>query len=49
LLLFPVLFGAGKPLFSSADMRAQRLKLVEHASYSNGVQKLVYDVVRPRG
>ena len=49
LLLFPVLFGAGKPLFSSADMHAQRLKLVEQASYSNGVQKLVYDVVRPRG
>jgi len=47
LLLFPVLFGAGKPLFSSADMQAQRLKLVEQDSYSNGVQKLVYDVVRP--
>jgi dihydrofolate reductase len=49
LLLFPVLFGAGKPLFSSADMQAQRLKLVEQDSYSNGVQKLVYDVAHPHG
>ena len=48
LLVFPVLFGAGKPLFSNADMQAQQLKLIEQGSYSNGVQKLVYDVVHPQ-
>ena len=28
-------------------MQAHWLKPVEHASYSNDVQKLVYDVARP--
>ncbi|MER7078356.1 RibD C-terminal domain-containing protein [Saccharopolyspora kobensis] len=46
LLLFPVLLGAGKKLFSDADKDKQNLKLVESESYSNGIQKLVYDVVR---
>ncbi|EME63388.1 dihydrofolate reductase family protein [Amycolatopsis decaplanina] len=46
LLLFPVLLGAGKKLFSDTDKDKQNLKLVESESYGNGVQKLVYDVIR---
>ncbi|GAA3694467.1 dihydrofolate reductase family protein [Zhihengliuella alba] len=46
LLVFPVLLGAGKHYFSAADKAAQRLDLVDSAVYANGVQKLVYDVVR---
>jgi dihydrofolate reductase len=46
LLVFPVLLGAGKSLFSSADRDKQQLRLRESATYSNGVAKLVYDVVR---
>jgi dihydrofolate reductase len=45
LLVFPVLLGAGKRLFSGADKDKQNLKVVESESYGNGVQKLVYDVV----
>ncbi|AKZ54105.1 putative dihydrofolate reductase [Streptomyces ambofaciens ATCC 23877] len=46
LLVFPVLLGAGKRLFSATDKDAQRLKLVEHEVYANGMQKNVFDVVR---
>jgi dihydrofolate reductase len=46
LLVFPVLLGAGKSLFSRADRDGQKLRLKEAATYSNGVAKLVYDVVR---
>ncbi|RSM79719.1 deaminase [Amycolatopsis sp. WAC 01375] len=46
LLLFPVLLGAGKKLFSDSDKDKQNLKLVESEAYSNGVQKLVYDIIR---
>lgn len=46
LLVFPVLLGAGKSIFSSADRERQTLRLRESATYSNGVAKLVYDVVR---
>ncbi|MBR8740138.1 dihydrofolate reductase family protein [Nocardiopsis sp. MG754419] len=46
LLVFPVLLGAGKRLFSDADQELTRLALVEHEVYSNGVQKQVFDVVR---
>jgi dihydrofolate reductase len=46
LLVFPVLLGAGKRLFSDTDKDKQSLKVVESASYGNGIQKLVYDVVR---
>jgi dihydrofolate reductase len=46
LLVFPVLLGAGKQLFSDTDKDKQNLKLVESESYANGIQKLVYDVVR---
>jgi dihydrofolate reductase len=46
LLVFPLLLGAGKRLFSQADKDTTRLTLAEHAVYSNGVQKQVWDVVR---
>ncbi|MEV2237399.1 dihydrofolate reductase family protein [Micromonospora sp. NPDC049891] len=45
LLVFPVLLGAGKRLFSDTDRDKQNLRLVESESYANGIQKLVYDVV----
>jgi dihydrofolate reductase len=46
LLVFPLLLGAGKRLWSDADKDAQKLALVEHEVYSNGVQKQIFDVVR---
>ncbi|GLY15881.1 dihydrofolate reductase family protein [Kineosporia rhizophila] len=46
LLVFPLLLGAGKRLFSQSDKDVQKLQLVEHETYSNGVQKNVFDVVR---
>jgi dihydrofolate reductase len=45
LLVFPVLLGAGKSLFSSADRDKLQLQLRESESYSNGVTKLIYDVM----
>ena len=44
LLVFPVLLGAGKSLFSRADKEKQVLTLRESAAYPNGIVKLVYDV-----
>ncbi|WP_340538268.1 dihydrofolate reductase family protein [Nocardioides sp. GXZ039] len=46
LLVFPVLLGAGKRYFSETDKTMQTLRVVESQTYGNGVQKLVYDVVR---
>lgn len=46
LLVFPLLLGAGKRLFSTADKDAQKLRLVEHEAYANGIQKNVFEVVR---
>jgi dihydrofolate reductase len=46
LLLFPVLLGAGKSLFSRADNDKQTLRLRESEAYPNGVVKLIYDVAR---
>ncbi len=46
LLVFPLLLGAGKRLFSDTDKDIQKLKLVEHEVYANGLQKNVFDVVR---
>ncbi|GHG42673.1 MULTISPECIES: dihydrofolate reductase family protein [Streptomyces] len=46
LLVFPLLLGAGKRLFSTTDKDAQKLRLVEHETYANGIQKQVFDVVR---
>lgn len=45
LLVFPVLLGAGKRMWSAADRDKQRLAMVESESYANGIQKLVYDVL----
>ena len=45
LLVFPVLLGAGKRLFSGADKDMEKLRLVEHEVYGNGIQKQVFDVV----
>jgi dihydrofolate reductase len=45
LLVFPVLLGAGKSLFSRDDRDKRQLRLRESESYSNGVTKLIYDVV----
>lgn len=46
LLVFPLLLGAGKRMFSDTDKDKQMLTLVESDSFSNGIQKLVYDVTR---
>jgi dihydrofolate reductase len=46
LLVFPVLLGAGKRMFSDTDKDKQVLSVVESETYRNGVTKLVYDVVR---
>ena len=45
LLVFPVLLGAGLRLWSETDKDAQKLKLVEHEVYPNGIQKQIFDVV----
>jgi dihydrofolate reductase len=45
LLVFPVLLGAGKSLFSNADKDKQVLRLRASAAYPNGIVKLIYDVV----
>lgn len=44
LLVFPLLLGAGKRLFSDTDKDKQMMTLVESDSYANGIQKLVYEV-----
>jgi dihydrofolate reductase len=46
LLVFPLLLGAGKRMFSTTDKDKQMLTVVESETYRNGIQKLVYDVVR---
>lgn len=45
LLVFPVLLGAGKGLFSRAEKDKQRLQLRESEAYPNGITKMIYDVV----
>jgi dihydrofolate reductase len=44
LLVFPVLLGAGKSLFSRSDKDKQMLTLRASEAYPNGVLKLLYDV-----
>jgi dihydrofolate reductase len=46
LLVFPLLLGAGKRLFSSTSHAATRLAVVEHETYHNGIHKQILDVVR---
>ncbi|MEO3761950.1 dihydrofolate reductase family protein [Streptomyces sp. B8F3] len=45
LLVFPLLLGAGKRLYSDTSKDTQKLKLVDHEVYANGLQKNVFDVV----
>ncbi|HEX5996514.1 MAG TPA: dihydrofolate reductase family protein, partial [Jiangellales bacterium] len=45
LLVFPLLLGAGKRLFSTTDKDTQKLKLIEHDVYANGLQKQIFDVI----
>ncbi|MFD8525184.1 dihydrofolate reductase family protein [Streptomyces capillispiralis] len=45
LLVFPLLLGAGKRLFSTTDKDTQKLKLVAHEAYANGLQKNIFDVI----
>jgi dihydrofolate reductase len=45
LLVFPLLLGDGKRLFAGGESTTN-LEVVEHETYSNGVAKFVYDVVR---
>lgn len=44
LLVFPVLLGAGKGLFSREDKDRQQLRLRESEAYANGVVKAIYEV-----
>ena len=46
LLVFPVLLGAGKRLFSQTDKDTTKLSLVEYEAYPNGIQKQIFDVLR---
>lgn len=45
LLVFPLLLGSGKRLFSGSEHDATKLNVVEHELYENGIYKIVYDVV----
>lgn len=45
LLVFPVLLGSGRRLWANEEQDKTRLHLAEHATYSNGVQLQVWDVV----
>jgi dihydrofolate reductase len=45
LLVFPLLLGAGKRMFSDTDKDKQPLKVVESETYANGIIKIIYDVV----
>lgn len=44
LLTFPVLLGQGRRLFAGDDTPRQRLQLVEHATFGNGIRLGVYGV-----
>ncbi|MCM4076646.1 dihydrofolate reductase family protein [Paractinoplanes hotanensis] len=44
LLMYPVLLGAGKSLFSRADNDKRMLTLRASEAYPNGILKLIYDV-----
>lgn len=47
LLVFPVVLGSGRRLFATDDERAYaRLRLIEQATYGNGIVMLRYDVRR---
>lgn len=45
LLVFPLVLGHGKRLFPADGGDKRNLRLVEHDTYGNGIQKLCYEVV----
>ncbi|MFF2653506.1 dihydrofolate reductase family protein [Streptomyces sp. NPDC058045] len=45
LLVFPLLLGAGKRLFSTTDKDTQKLRLLDHKAYANGLQKNIFEVL----
>lgn len=45
LLVFPLLLGSGKRLMINTG-RLQKLRLVDHVAYPNGIQLNVFDVIR---
>jgi dihydrofolate reductase len=45
-LVFPVLLGSGKSVFSRAAAKDQRLTVRSTESYANGVVKTIYDLAR---
>jgi len=45
LLVFLLLLGAGKRMFSDADKDKQMLNVIECETYPNGITKLIYDVL----
>ncbi|WP_326799055.1 dihydrofolate reductase family protein [Streptomyces sp. NBC_01808] len=45
LLVFPLLLGAGKRLYSDTSKDTQKLKLVAAEAYANGIQKNIFDVI----
>jgi dihydrofolate reductase len=46
LLVFPLLLGSGKRLFADGSEHLQKLRLVDHAAYPNGIQLNVLEVTR---
>lgn len=46
LLVFPVVLGSGKSIFTRDGRQTQRLRLRESDAYANGVVKVVYEVTR---
>ncbi|GIF71286.1 dihydrofolate reductase family protein [Asanoa siamensis] len=44
LLVFPVLLGAGRSIFSDTDRDKRMLRLRDSEAYKNGILKLVYEV-----
>jgi dihydrofolate reductase len=46
LLVFPLVLGTGKRLWDDTSTDKHKLELVEHEAYGNGVQKMIYEVVR---
>ncbi|UGT39081.1 dihydrofolate reductase family protein [Nocardia yamanashiensis] len=45
LVVFPLLLGAGKRMFSATDKDARKLQLVQSQAYANGLQLNIFDVV----
>ncbi len=46
LLVFPIVLGTGKRLWDDTDPTKHKLHLAESETYANGVQKMVFEVVR---